>query len=804
LAEKQRNRMKLNLKLLLWGGLSITLWIGGMNYFVVHKATQTLQEQISKQLNGNVKLGVSKIVEVNNELTKVTQVIARNRYISKALHLLEGRGVNPILNDLISIYPYINYISVTEPDGTIFASSTRDFNGNKIAGEELLLKDLRTNAMYVKPITEGVITGSPGSDDYLPLIGLERGRSQWFSAPVKKRSEVIGWIVVSFDWQTEYNSLLHDIKSYLTATENPITNVLLINQQNTILACNCDTGMTNKSKAMRVGNKFKPNEPLIWQTEDVQFGGMTLKLVLVSDRDVLFKPIKEATSSVVLINIISALFLAALLSLVLRRTLLKRIDALHRGADIFGQGNLSYRIENLGSDELGILGGAFNQMAEKLKKITTSKKDLDQEIEERKRTELKLLELNNQLSEATSQAVEAHRKAELASQSKSDFLANMSHEIRTPMNGVLGMLGLLLGKELNGQQRHYAEVAQSSAKSLLSLINDILDFSKIEAGKLDIEIIDFNLHKHLNDLSNEIIFRAQEKELEFSLVIDESVPTHIQTDPGRLRQILWNITGNAIKFTSRGGVILRVTAEVLTKEDEQSTIQLQFSITDTGIGIPSDKVSNLFDTFSQVDESTTRIYGGTGLGLSIAKQLCRLMGGEINVTSHLNKGSCFTFTINALLPNKTISVLSKTSDYDQGELTVDENNTKPAHILLVEDNLVNQEVAIAVLGNFGHTVDVASNGQEAIDLLISQNTLTPYDLVLMDCMMPIMDGYEATHQIRTGSLVPTPSVTIIAMTANAMKGDKDKCINAGMNDYLTKPLEPVLLKNKLDKWLKRN
>ena len=341
------------------------------------------------------------------------------------------------------------------------------------------------------------------------------------------------------------------------------------------------------------------------------------------------------------------------------------------------------------------------------------------------------------------------------------------------------------------------------------MINDILDFSKIEAGKLDIEVIDFILRQHLNDLSSEIAFRAQEKELEFLLDIDESVPAHIQTDPGRLRQILWNLIGNAIKFTSSGEVLFRVAAEALTEPGEHNTIQLKFSVTDTGIGIPSDKLSNLFDTFSQVDESTTRKYGGTGLGLSIVKQLCSLMGGDVNVTSQPNKGSCFTFTINALLTQHDLRNLrheatDETKVQENNLTSIAENNTKPAHILLVEDNLVNQEVGLAVLESFGHTIDVASNGQEAINLLSSNYSLTPYDLVLMDCMMHVMDGYEATHQIRSGNQVPTPSITIIAMTANAMKGDEEKCIAAGMDDYLTKPLEPTLLKDKLDKWLRKS
>jgi PAS domain S-box-containing protein len=414
----------------------------------------------------------------------------------------------------------------------------------------------------------------------------------------------------------------------------------------------------------------------------------------------------------------------------------------------------------------------------------------NQDITERKRAEAALLASNRSLHEATARANELAQQAERANLAKSEFLANMSHEIRTPMNGIIGMTELLLGTPLQGEQRRYVEIVRDSGKSLLGLLNDILDLSKIEAGKLVIEQVEFRLRDLVEQTVASHILRAGEKGIGFSVCIDEFLPAVTKSDPGRIRQILNNLIGNAVKFTSTGGI--EVSARVESSRGEEDTVR--FSVSDTGIGIAPDKLALLFHKFSQLDASTTRKFGGTGLGLAISKQLSEALGGTIGVESRIGQGSTFWFTVRMRKVTDTLIANSRKFDSSRAPASARE----AGRVLLAEDNLVNQMVARALLEKLGCVVHVVSTGRAVLSALAEQS----YQLVFMDVQMPEMDGIEATEHIRNrASAVRWHDIPIIAMTANAMQGDRELCLASGMSDYIAKPISTQALAAVLERWL---
>ena len=465
-----------------------------------------------------------------------------------------------------------------------------------------------------------------------------------------------------------------------------------------------------------------------------------------------------------------------------------------------GQGNHDVDVEAMEAGATGYLvkdetaAGRLDQTIRYAVELNTERCRAEEKLAERKLIEVAL-------EQARDAALESVRL-------KSEFLANMSHEIRTPMNGIIGATELVMETKIDDQQRGYIDTIASSAESLLTIINDILDFSKIEAGMLSFETIDFDLRFTVESVLELMAERVRAKELNMALLFDADVPAKLCGDPTRLHQILTNLVGNAVKFTEAGQVIIKVSKQ----SEKEERVTIRFDIEDTGIGVSENNQKMLFAPFVQADGSVTRRYGGTGLGLAIAKQLVEMMGGTIGVTSEPGSGSTFTFTagfikqanqeptaqptdvnlkaVRVVRDSRSVALSAKMiggrgtkqliTQHSSGEMKVSLNRS----ILLVEDNEVNQAVAWDQLARLGYKVDVASNGQEALDAL----TLRSYDVVLMDCGMPVMDGYTATAEIRKreGAAEHTP---IIAMTAHAMNGDREKCLAAGMDAYIAKPVK---------------
>lgn len=401
--------------------------------------------------------------------------------------------------------------------------------------------------------------------------------------------------------------------------------------------------------------------------------------------------------------------------------------------------------------------------------------------------------------------------AEAANRAKPEFFANIGHDLRTEMNGVIGMLDLLLRTDMNKKQRDFAEVALLSANNLLSIMNDILDLAKIEAGKLSLETIDFDVQALVDEVASVLAVDASMKGITLEAHVDENTISIVQGDPGRLRQILVNLVGNSVKFTDKGSI----TIHLKQVEELGDRVKLQFQVADTGIGISEENQHEIFDAFTRAATSTTHRHGGTGLGLTISNQLAILMNGEICADSVEGKGTTVSFTgifskgsveklnqrekdILALVgTNRVETPSSHLKDHDT-DAVKGENKWAGSRILVAEDNPVNQMVAIATVSQLGCQADLARTGKEVI-MAMSEKS---YDIVLMDCQMPEMDGYEATKIIRkleAGS--NRPHIPIIAITAYAMAGDRDRCLEAGMDDYLAKPFHCDQLRAILNRWL---
>lgn len=578
-----------------------------------------------------------------------------------------------------------------------------------------------------------------------------------------------------------------------------------------------------------MGNNIEVMKPVIMNGQAIG------TVFIISDANELFARLKWFFATVLVIMagaLLIAFFISRELQAVISGPILHLAGIMK---SVSGENNYSLRAKKKNEDEIGQLIDGFNEMLEQIKirdeKLALHREELEEKVA--LRTD-ELGKINAELEMTVAELKRAKEVAEAANRTKSRFLANMSHEIRTPMNGVLGMAGLLLKTGLDMKQKKFAETIYSSGESLLGIINDILDFSKIEAGKMEIMKIPFDLRECVSSAIDMFVENIRLKGLQLVCTIDPSVPGLLEGDPGRLRQVIVNLVGNAVKFTKNGEIAVHVTGS--DGEDDCATIG--FEVRDTGIGIESASIGGIFDCFCQADGSSTRQYGGTGLGLAISRQLVEMMGGSINVDSTPGHGSSFRFTarfrilvdgtcggnppgdnlrVSKSLPSGDIKAspslvkqlnneretggyvgLAAVNDPSADRVSSDKRGADfKARILLAEDNPVNQELVVEMLKEFGCVTDVAPNGRKAVEAL----SRTSYDLVFMDCQMPEMDGFEATGAIREKEAREGGHATIVALTAHAMEGDRELCLEAGMDDYVPKPFGMDRLRSVLERWI---
>ena len=445
--------------------------------------------------------------------------------------------------------------------------------------------------------------------------------------------------------------------------------------------------------------------------------------------------------------------------------------------------NYGIRAQMSTNGEIGMLIAGFNEMLSEIQNrdriLQRHSESLEEQVSART---AELRRLNEELTGAK-------EKAESGSRAKSEFLANMSHEIRTPMNGILGMIEVMLDAGTLPEQSESLMIVKNSAEALLAIINDILDFSKIEAGKLDVDLIPFRIRECVEDTVRLLSVRAGQKGLQLACDIHSDVPDRIHGDPLRLRQVLLNLLGNAVKFTDSGSVSVEVSAA-----SRDNGRELEFAVYDTGMGIPKEKQDTIFQAFAQADGSMSRRFSGTGLGLTISSRLVEMMGGRIWVESRLGQGSCFRFTISATEPAfEETAPVESTADAD---IAACPRNSHPLRILVAEDHPVNQQIVMRMLENYRHSAVLAGNGREVLQAL----TRGSFDLILMDVQMPIMNGLEAAQAIRRTERGSGRHIPIIAMTAHAMKGDRELCLQSGMDGYLSKPVRIRELLGALDRF----
>jgi len=765
---------------------TVTLSVLFISFFWLRAVQDEKLTEISKELE-------LKSIYISSELENYIAYHKKGLLLTSLNNPNEQNPENlmNILNYLANTYPTILTLLATNKDGDILATSPPELMSIIKANSSINVKD-RPYFYHVKahlqPYVSDVFKGRAFGSD--PIIAL--------AVAIKDKDQFVGILEASLN----LNLLSKlDIK-HLTEEEG----LLILDAKNRVIYHSENLNFeflqdTNDTKFLNYltdkSNYYIENEGdylILESTKNQEYGWTVISTI---PRSIYERSISEyvmGSLSLLGVFLIISYLVARWITSIISRPINHLSDALsdvHRSEDFE-----KFSVTSSGSDieEINGMEEKLNEFADRLRSTVLA---LQEANFKKENINTELHHVNENLeemdAEKTVELKKALDEAYEANQSKDDFLATMSHEIRTPMNGVIGILELLGQTDEPINSTELLKVAQSSANALLALINDILDFSKIDAGQLNLEQIDFNLYELFDEIIIAQHHLADSKGLVLKLNAQTIKDKIFRGDPGRIRQILFNLINNAIKFTHQGEI--KLTASIESRDKNIFTVSI--SVCDTGIGIPFDKQATLFDSFTQADASTTRKYGGSGLGLTICKKLVELMNGSIHIDSNEGEGSQFNMTIKLLAGDKK-GLLRKEMVTDDEPVVWPENT----RVLLVEDNVVNQKVASVMLKKSNLAFNIATNGKEAIGMLRTSTDEVPFSIILMDCQMPEMDGYEASRLIRNGEVGEFyKDIPIIALTANAMKGDREKCLDAGMNEYLSKPIKMEVLRNMIQQLL---